>query len=252
MMTPTKMEMNRTGIQTSPVDAKKMEQGAEQLTPVEGMPQDGAGIRTRMLFAKQAEPIGTVPPPVSMKGAAKTALQALKGNKPNVFLDYLGARLAFERTGTRLYDAILIKFESEGGWDGGPTAEELRQIREEELQHFEMLKECMQDLGADPTAMTPAADVAAVAAEGVMKVVVDSRMSLAQSMEGILIAELADHDGWDMLVALADSMGKTDFSERFRQALAEEDRHLMLVRGWLSRRIEAEATRTLEPVQPVS
>ncbi len=244
--------MNRTGIQTSPVESKRMVEGAEQLTPVEGMPMDGAGIRTRMMFAKEADNIGTVPPPGTLKGAAKTAFQTLKGNKPTVFLDQLGARLAFERTGTRLYDALLIKFEAEGGWDGGPTAAELRQIREEELQHFEMLKECMQNLGADPTAMTPAADVCAVASEGVMKVVVDPRMTLAQSMEGILIAELADHDGWDMLVTLADSMGKNEFANRFRQALADEDRHLMLVRGWLSQRVEAEATRELEPVQPVS
>ena len=36
----------------------------------------------------------------------KTALNKLVGVSPEVLIDKLGERLAFERTGTRLYDAL--------------------------------------------------------------------------------------------------------------------------------------------------
>jgi hypothetical protein len=48
-----------------------------------------------------------VPPPTSMKGMAKSALQALKGEKATVLIDKLAERLAFERTGTRLYETLI-------------------------------------------------------------------------------------------------------------------------------------------------
>ena len=62
-----------------------------------------------------------MPPPTSLKGVAKTAVDMLKGSKPTVFIDKLGERAAFERTGTRLYQGALAKFDVLGSWDGGPT-----------------------------------------------------------------------------------------------------------------------------------
>ena len=50
-----------------------------------------------------------MPVPGNLKGAAKAAVKALKGEKAAVFLDKLGERLAFERTGVRLYEAVLAK-----------------------------------------------------------------------------------------------------------------------------------------------
>ena len=144
----------------------------------------------------------------------------------------------------------LIKFESEGGWEGGPTAEELRQIREEELQHFEMLKECMQTLGGDPTAMTPAADVAAVALrrghEGHRRSADDPgpvagghprRRSSPTTTAGRCSPPLAG------------SMGKTTSPDASARRCAERGCHLRIVRGWLSRRSRG-GDPNLEPVQP--
>ncbi len=75
-----------------------------------------------------------------------------------------------------------------------------------------------------------------------MKVITDPRSSLAESMEAILIAELADHDGWEMLIGLTDTLGQDELSSRFRDALKEEDEHLHWVRQWLSNYATEQAT----------
>lgn len=236
----TQMGSNRTGIGMAPRLGPEMVEGAEQRgsTPA----GDGHGIQhIHRAYIEDSEPLGSVPPPSSLKGAAATGLQALKGNKPTVFLNKLGERLAFERTGTRLYEAMLDKLDADGSWEGGPTREQLQAFHDEELGHFRMVKEAIESLGGDPTVMTPAADVAGVASEGVLKVVTDPRVSLAESMEGILTAELVDHDGWETLIRLTETLGEDALTRRFKTALQEEDRHLTTVRKWLHGHAEAEA-----------
>src|SRR5690606_16566279 len=108
-----------------------------------------------------------------------TAKEMIKGHKPTAFIDKLSDRAAFERAGVRLYDALLAKFDASSQlWEGGPTRERLEHIRNEELEHFFLVKEAIEKLGADPTVMSPAADVSAVASMGVFKVVSDPRMTL--------------------------------------------------------------------------
>lgn len=247
MKKPNDTGMNRTGIGTSPLLSAEMISGVEKLMPAVGAANvDGEATALRISEAQTAGPIGTVPPPATVKGAAKTAIEALKGNKAPVFLDKLGERLAFERTGVRLYDQTLLKYAAFGSWEGGPTQEQLRRIREDELEHFLMIKEVMETLGADPTAMTPAADVVGTLSIGLVKVVSDPRTTLAQTLEAILTAELVDRDGWEMLLGLATSLGKDTYADRFRQALEAEARHLAHVREWLTVYSESAADRTLE------
>lgn len=247
MKKPTDTGMNRTGIGTSPLLSTEMISGVEKLMPKPGATNvDTEATGLRIAEAQFAGPLGTVPPPATLKGAAKTAVETLKGNKAPVFLDKLGERIAFERTGVRLYDMTLTKFAAFGSWDGGPTEEQLRIHREEELEHFLLIKDVMETLGADPTAMTPAADVVGTMSIGLVKVASDPRTTLAQTLEAILTAELADRDGWEMLVGLATSLGKESFAERFRQATETEARHLTHVREWLSVYVERAADRSLE------
>ena len=72
-----------------------------------------------------------------------------------VLLDKLSERLAFERMGTRLYDALINKCELLGESAPGPTVAELRQIREEERQHFLLVNQAITSLGGDPTLRVP-------------------------------------------------------------------------------------------------
>jgi len=153
--------------------------------------------------------------------------------------------MAFERTGTRLYEALLTKFDVHGSWEGGPARRELEHFCGEEAQHFELLRKTIASLGADPTTVTPSADVAAVAGMGLGQVLTDPRTNLAQGLQAILLAELADHDGWEMLIRLSEGIGQKDLATQFRKALQEEDEHLSSVRRWLSVHAEREAHHAL-------
>ena len=157
-------------------------------------------------------------------------MQKLIGNNPEVLIDKLGARLAFERTGTRLYDALLGKCQVRGEEVSGLPLDRLREFREDEARHFALVSDALKRLGADPTAETPGADVDAVASIGLMQIITDPRMSVAQSLHAIHIAELADHDGWQLLIKLADELGQDDMVRDFRHALVEEERHLATIR----------------------
>jgi rubrerythrin len=249
MRNVTDLGTNKTGIAMAPKLSDEMIQGAQQSVPSSaGNGQALAQVRKE--YAMEAPPVGTVPPPGSLKGMATTAIEAIKGHKPTLFIDKLGERLAFERTGTRLYDALLAKFDSHGSWEGGPLRQELAHFGNEEAQHFEVLRQALESLGADPTTVTPAADIAAVESMGLGQVLTDPRTNLAQGLHAILVAELADHDGWEMLINLAEGIGQTDLASRFRKALQEEDEHLSHVRRWLSIHAEKEAHHELQETAP--
>jgi rubrerythrin len=231
---------NRTGIDLSPIDKKLIIEGAQQTIP--SMEGDESAIdETRAEYLEEGGTIGSMPPPGTVKGAASTVLDTVKGTKATVFLDKLGARLAFERTGSRLYAALLGKFDASEPLPGGPTRADLEKIHREEVQHFEMLREVMLGLGADPTAITPSADVEAVSSMGIIQVLGDPRMNLKQSLEAILVAELVDNDCWSILTQLATTAGHTAIAQKFQQALAEEQQHLVNVRTWVKNATLGEA-----------
>lgn len=240
MKHPTDSGMNKTGIDMSPIDIQELLSGVEASIPSsEGDEQTLASYRRSYIV--EADPIGSVPAPGSLKGAAKTGMQKLMGKKPEVLLDKLGARLAFERAGTRLYDALLSKCLVRSDEATGLSLDRLREFRNEEAQHFMLVMEAIKDLGADPTAVTPEADVDGVASIGLMQVMSDPRTSIAQSLHAVLIAELADHDGWQLLIKLTEELGQDDMARKFRSALAEEERHLATIREFVEQSCLTEA-----------
>lgn len=252
---PTDLGKNRTGVQANPLQSKEM---AENTTAVAADPAGATGIAlARAELAQQAPPVGTMPVPGNLKGAAKAAVKALQGEKATVLLDKLAERLAFERTGVRLYDAVLAKLPASAKGKGTMTLEDVRRFRDEELEHMHLVKEALEQLGGDPTAMTPSADLKGVEGMGLVQAVTDPRTTLTQCLDAILTAELADNDGWKMLIALTEAAGQDDLAARFTEALAEEDVHLQSIRQWLAERLEIQLGAKLpstdfgEPAQPV-
>ena len=260
----TRLGINRTGLQVSPQHAKEMLETMELIendaSGAHATPGDADALTaTRLEYIAAADPLGSVPPPATLKGAAKSGAKMLTGRRPQVFIDKLAERLAFERGGTRLYDALITKFQAVQalGQEVLPPAEQvmsmapdqaaslasvqgesplatLTRIRNEELAHFRMLGECIVKMGGDPTAMTPCADVVGTATMGIMQVVTDPRTTLAQSLNAILSAELTDGAGWEMLVQLAEDAGETDMAGKFLGALSQEQEHVAIVKGWLT------------------
>ena len=94
---PTDIGMNRTGIATSPIDSRRTIDAAEAAGTAG--PLDGKALEAeRVLWARDADPVGTVPPPGTLKGIAKAVIETLQGHKLTVLIDKLGERLAYERT----------------------------------------------------------------------------------------------------------------------------------------------------------
>lgn len=223
--------MNRTGVQMSPLDTGAMLDGGAG--PVRGAPGDAhALLHAREASIVDAGAIGSVPLPGTAAGAVRVGIHMLKGDRPQVLLDQLGERLAFERTGTRLYDALLAKCDVMPDAPAGMTYEHVEDVRRDEARHVLLLKEAIDALGGDPTSQTPGADIAGVESLGIVQVLNDPRTSFAQSLHALLTAELADRAGWATLIALARAAGHDDLAAGFTGALEDEHRHLSLVQGW--------------------
>jgi rubrerythrin len=223
---------NRTGVTMSDGRADAMERGMEEFPPSSTGTREGPG-KVRVLYSKERNSLGSVPPPVGLREMAKSAIGTLTGREPTLFMDKLGERLVFERSGTRLYEALVSKHEAYGGFDGGPSREDLAEILNEELAHFVMLEEVIREQGGDPTAMTPSGDLSANAGKGLQDVIMEPRTTLLQSLEAILVAELADREGWETLIDLARQAGEVELLGKLESARHTEEGHLEKVRRWI-------------------
>ncbi|MDQ3060520.1 MAG: ferritin-like domain-containing protein [Pseudomonadota bacterium] len=249
-MEATTLGINRTGTATAPERTQAMLDATNQLTTPQPI-DTSASEAQHIVYISESEALGSIPPPPSVKGVIKSGVAKLKGSNPSIFMDKIGERIAFERGGVRLYDALITKYQALSQTDsdllsgqsaaGTSTvapltespAETLARIRSEELAHFKMLCQAMEQLGGDPTAQTPCADVIGTASMGLIQVVTDPRTTLAQSLSAILTAELTDNAGWELLIELAEDAGEDDLAGRFVAALSEEQAHLTTVQNWL-------------------
>jgi ferritin-like protein len=240
MTREVKMGMNRTGMQMSPRDSKELLQGSQRAVPTsEGDESMLAALRGE--YVREADPLGSVPPPGTAKGMFKAGAEMLTGNRAEVLLDKLGERLAFERGGTRLYESLIVKCLAAPNGREVIQLDVLEEIHREEAKHFDLLRAAIEQLGGDPTAMTPCADVTGVQSLGLVQAMNDPRTSVAQCVQTILIAELADNAGWELLIRLAQEMGHDELVRQFQEALAHEGRHLETVRDWLEKLTLSEA-----------
>jgi hypothetical protein len=232
--------LNRTGLDMAPMSRDDMVQFAR--AEVARVPAASDALaEVRRTYALQSGNVGSVPIPGNLKGMATTALETLKGNKPSVLIDKLGERLAYERTGVRLYEALLVKAKAASS---GPLLDiaTLQRFRDDEESHFHMVGKYMTGIGADPTAMTPCADVMGVASMGFMQVLTDPRTTPSQALNAILAIELTDNAGWEVLIELAREAGHSDMAQAFTVALETEQLHMQTVRGWVRQAVLEEGT----------
>jgi ferritin-like protein len=214
--------MNQSGMQTAPDAGEAMLENTKLTKPRKGDERDLAKIRLE--YAKDAGPVGTIPEPVPPGIAA-------------MLMDKLGERLAFERAGTRLYDALMVKCAS----SGIVAAKEVKHIRDEEAMHFALVGAAIQSLGGDPTAQTPSADVAGVEGAGLMQVLNDPKTTMAQALHAILVAEMTDNAAWDELIELTSQAGNDELVARFSKARDSEKEHLEKVHDWYRDAMRASA-----------
>ena len=247
MEDPTKLGHNRTGMQMSPLQSELLLKSAADAAVISEATNESAEQPEAMLLAEvrreyvnEADALGSVPPPGTISGVIKSGAGMITGKRLQVFIDKVAERMAFERGGTRLYDAALVKVVALSR--GTPVnVERVKQIRNQEAQHAELLRQALVDLGADPTAQTPCADLVGVQAMGLMQSVADPRTSLPQTLSSLLAAELIDVASWEMLARLARTLGNDELAERFDEALEQENDHLRTIAGWYEGLLNADA-----------
>jgi rubrerythrin len=213
--------------------------GEEMVAATEEFPPSSPGAaqaiaEVRIAYAQEGESLGETPPPASLVDKAKAAVTAASGGQPTLLMDKLGERLLFEHAGARLYEALLSKHQAYGAFSGGPSADDLLHILTEEYEHADLLERAIKELGGDPTAVTPSANLAANISAGLPQVLTDPRTNLLQSLEAIVVAELADNECWTALAELAAQAGHQELVEECRQAIAHERDHLRKVRLWIA------------------
>jgi rubrerythrin len=223
---------NKTGVARSTERRHQMLEADVGAAPGPELPVASVG-QVRKQYADEREPMGTLAPPASLQQMGVSTLAKLKGGNPTLFLDKISARLASERMGTRFYEAVLSKFDSFGTFAGGPTRADLEAAMNDELEHFAMLVRAVETLGADVTVLSTSAALEGVALGGVLALLIEPRTNLAQCLEAILIAELADNDLWDTLIELAQDAGQQQMVADFSRARDDERRHLANTRKWL-------------------
>jgi len=212
MRKSTRQGSNRTGTMAAPERAEQMVAATREFPP--SSPGDALAIaEVRIAYAQEGEGIGEA---------------------PTLLMDKLGERLAFEHAGTRLYEALLSKHRAYGSFEGGPNGEDLLHILTEEYEHADLLSRAIKNLGGDPTVLTPAANLAINTSAGLPQVLSDPRTNLLQSLEAIVVAELADNECWTALAQLANQAGQHELAEQCGVAIEHERDHLRKVRMWIA------------------
>jgi len=233
MATAAKVGTNYTGVQMSPKDNKRLLDAVNDIHP--DVPGDERGMLVeRTERAAEADRIGSVPVPGSAKGMLKTGFDMMRGKSPEVFIDKLGERLAYERNGVRLYEAMIAKVKA---LDTPDTAlvDTLMHIRNEEHEHMMLVHQAIETLGADPTAQTPCADVVGAMSLGIVNVLTDPRTNVDQCLNALLTVELTDNAAWELLIELAQAAGHPNIADSFTKAKTQEDDHLVKIKTLMRR-----------------
>ena len=102
--------VNRTGIMMNPELGAELLQGAKAI--VTSSDGDGEDMRQeRAEYLQEATPIGSYPTLVNGQAIEGDEESTPESQSMAILLDKLGERLAFERQGTRLYEAFIQKVE---------------------------------------------------------------------------------------------------------------------------------------------
>jgi rubrerythrin len=149
-------------------------------------------------------------------------------NKDKV-IDMLAERLQFERSGVKLYDAVIKKMQSSREPSVTKMLDQMQEHRDQEKEHEEWLEECIRQLGGDDKQMTEKARLIQQESKGIEEVIMKDA-EIPHLFHALLAAELVDNAGWDLLVQLADEADDNKAKRDFKKRLHEEEEHLILVR----------------------
>jgi rubrerythrin len=143
-------------------------------------------------------------------------------------LDLMTERCVFERNTVALYDALLGRLRQGGASE---MITQVEQYRHQEKEHEEWLEAQIRALGGDPHAETPMARLVKVESEGVQRVFQEGQRPIPELFHAMLVAELSDNAGWELLVSAAEEVDDQEAIREFTERREEEAEHLSFVQG---------------------
>src|SRR5690554_491196 len=171
----------------------------------------------------QSVPVGSV-----------SDIKKVHQHNTELLLHKLGQRLAFERASVRLYEALIFKCLTIGrGGRNIVSIDQLRQFRDEEVEHSLLLKTAIEALGFDPDVCIPDADPNLLSSLQIPKVFTKKDTSILQCLESVQIFATNDNAEWHTLHGLFTNMGLNDLANEFNQALKEDSRQLETISRWI-------------------
>lgn len=173
-------------------------------------------------------------------------MEKLAGKNAARLIDLLNERLTFERNGVKLYDAVLQRVRASPEPRLQAILGQLEKQRGDEKEHEEWLEEQIRALGGDAHAATEHARLVTSESEGIDKVVLGDP-AVPHELHALLVAELADNAGWDLLVQLASEFHDHGAKREFKKRLHAEEKHLLFVRKVVE---ELTARELSSPVVP--
>jgi hypothetical protein len=151
-----------------------------------------------------------------------------------LLLRKLGQRLAFERASVRLYEALIFKcLALQKGQRKVVSLDQLRQFRDEEVEHSLLLKKAIETLGFDADDWIPEMDSTLLSTLQIPKVFSKKNTTILQCLESVQIFATNDNAEWHTLHGLFTNMGLQDVSEEFNQAPEEDSRQLETISRWI-------------------
>lgn len=144
-------------------------------------------------------------------------------------VDKLCERLAVEKSGVEIYQAVLAKL-------GDPSiARRLERYQQEEAAHRDLLASVLERMGVTERE-TPSARLAMHEGQAYLRLIEEAETP-AQLLNILLTVELMDENGWEMIVNLARDLGDEELARACNGALKDEKEHLRGVRGMTAQRV---------------
>ncbi len=171
---------------------------------------------------------------VSVPDSREGGIKKVQQHNTELLLHKLGQRLAFERASVRLYEALISKcLAAPKGRKSIVSVDQLRQFRDEEVEHSWLLKIAIETLGFEPDEWIPNSDSNLLSNLQIPKVFTNKNSSVLQCLEAVLIFATNDNAEWHKLHGLFTNMGLQDLAEEFNQALEEDSRQLETISKWI-------------------
>jgi rubrerythrin len=150
-----------------------------------------------------------------------------------VLLNKLSERVTFERTGTKLYEALVKKYQEAKDKKSLPELIKLERFYHQEAKHSDIVNDVMTQVGGEMPAITPPYDLSASLSMGWLELINDPRSTFLQALEIVLQAELLNHAGWELLIELAERKEMPKIATQFQECLDEKDVHIEAVKQWV-------------------